>query len=164
MLKDSLGGNARSTLVATVTTSPLSISETISTLRFASRAKLVKTRATVNQLMEAGNVAILQDEIRRLQEKVLDYESGMGGGSIGAGIIPASIFEFSLLSSMQARVAHLDSQLLRSNSTIGNWKLSNAQKGRQLSREKMITRLRDGEVARLKKICAGKSVETDLVF
>lgn len=158
LLKDSLGGNARSTLVATVTASPLCISETISTLRFASRAKLVKTRATVNQLMEASDKSQLQDEIRRLQERISVYEK-MGADANSDSPLPVCKFEFSLLKSMQAKLEHVEYQQARAAATIGNWKLSNAQKDRQISREKMISKLRDSEVERLKGLCESKNVD-----
>ena len=41
LLKDSLGGNSRSTMIATISPSELSYSETLSTLRYIERAKFI---------------------------------------------------------------------------------------------------------------------------
>ncbi|KAJ1561784.1 Kinesin-like protein kif15, partial [Nowakowskiella sp. JEL0078] len=49
LLKDSLGGNAKACMIATVSPSAASMGETMSTLRFASRAQLIKNKATLNQ-------------------------------------------------------------------------------------------------------------------
>jgi hypothetical protein len=72
LLKDSLGGNSKSAMVATMSPSTASLSETLSTLRysyyvlttrFASRAKLVLNRAEMNQSIEASNLSLLQQGI-----------------------------------------------------------------------------------------------------
>jgi hypothetical protein len=60
MLKDSLGGNAKCTMIATVTQNEQALQETLSTLRFASRAKLITNKARVNQSLEATSVLALQ--------------------------------------------------------------------------------------------------------
>ena len=49
LLQDSLGGNARTSLIATVSPSELNLDETLSTLRFACHAKNVKTKPTVTE-------------------------------------------------------------------------------------------------------------------
>lgn len=69
LLRDSLGGNAKTCIIATVSPSEKNISETISTLKFAQRAKCVKNRATIQE-ETSGNVMQLQVEIKRLQEFV----------------------------------------------------------------------------------------------
>jgi kinesin family protein 15 len=48
LLRDSLGGNAKTFIVATISTSILCFQETLSTLNFANRAKMVKVKALVN--------------------------------------------------------------------------------------------------------------------
>lgn len=60
LLKDALGGRSRCTLVACVSPAEKSLEETLSTLKFAQRAKLVRNTATLNELT-TGNVAELQD-------------------------------------------------------------------------------------------------------
>ena len=49
LLRDSLGGNAKTVLIANLSPAEESLAETLSTLKFAARAKLVKNRAMVNE-------------------------------------------------------------------------------------------------------------------
>lgn len=49
LLKDSLGGNSKTFIIATVATSILCFQETLSTLNFANRAKMVKVKALINE-------------------------------------------------------------------------------------------------------------------
>ena len=51
LLRDSLGGNARTTIVANVSASADCLAETISTLKFAQRAKLVRNHATRHEIL-----------------------------------------------------------------------------------------------------------------
>ena len=48
MLKESLTGNSKTTMLATVSPSPKNYAETLSTLRYASSASQIKTKASVN--------------------------------------------------------------------------------------------------------------------
>lgn len=52
LLRDSLGGDSRTCIIANVTSSERSHGETLSTLRFAARAKAVRTRAVQQKVMQ----------------------------------------------------------------------------------------------------------------
>nr|Q9GYZ0.1 RecName: Full=Kinesin-like protein KIF15; AltName: Full=Kinesin-related protein KRP180 [Strongylocentrotus purpuratus]AAG01844.1 kinesin-like protein KRP180 [Strongylocentrotus purpuratus] len=67
LLRDSLGGNAKTYIIANVHPDAKCFGETLSTLKFARRAKMIKNRAVVNEDTQ-GNVMHLQAEIRRLRE------------------------------------------------------------------------------------------------
>jgi len=62
LLKDSLGGNSLTCIVACCSPSSDSVQETISTLQFAARAKFIQNRAVVNE-DTSGTVAALQDTV-----------------------------------------------------------------------------------------------------
>lgn len=85
LLRDSLGGNAKTLIIAAVSPSPLCQAETISTLRFAQRAKQIRNKAVVNKDIQ-GNILELQAEVRRLRHenlrllKARDGQRGGGGG------------------------------------------------------------------------------------
>jgi len=49
LLEDSLGGNCKTTMMAMITPSFISFNESLSTLKFATRAKKIKNDATINQ-------------------------------------------------------------------------------------------------------------------
>ena len=64
LLKESLGGNARTTMLAAVSPSGGHFDETMSTLKYAERAKRVKTKAVVNARVSDENlIAALRDEV-----------------------------------------------------------------------------------------------------
>ncbi|KAK6913625.1 Kinesin motor domain [Dillenia turbinata] len=66
LLQDSLGGNSKTTIIANVSPSICSASETLSTLKFAQRAKLIRNNAKVNE-DASGDVMALQQQIQQLK-------------------------------------------------------------------------------------------------
>ncbi|KKO96998.1 kinesin family member 1/13/14 [Trichoderma harzianum] len=75
LLKDSLGGNSKTAMIACV--APSDYEETLSTLRYADQAKRIRTRAKVNQdhissAERDAQIATMAQEIRMLQISVSD--------------------------------------------------------------------------------------------
>ncbi|XP_061699754.1 kinesin-like protein KIF15 isoform X3 [Syngnathoides biaculeatus] len=70
LLRDSLGGNAKTYIIANVHPGSKCFGETLSTLQFAQRAKLIKNKAIVNEDTQ-GNVRRLQAEIKKLKEQLV---------------------------------------------------------------------------------------------
>ncbi|KAE8731019.1 Phragmoplast orienting kinesin-1 [Hibiscus syriacus] len=66
LLQDSLGGNSKTTIIANVTPSICAANETLSTLKFAQRAKLIQNNAKVNE-DASGDVNALQQQIEQLK-------------------------------------------------------------------------------------------------
>lgn len=66
LLRDSLGGNSRTAVIACVSPSWSCQGESLSTLRFAKRAKMIKNKAIVNQDIH-GSLEDMRAEIKRLQ-------------------------------------------------------------------------------------------------
>lgn len=70
LLQPSLCGNAKMSVVCCITPAERYLEETRSTLQFASRAKLVKTHAVVNEVLdEAAALKRLKKELEELKEK-----------------------------------------------------------------------------------------------
>lgn len=69
ILKNSLGGNSKTLIIANVSPSKLNILETISTLEFAKRAKMMKNEVVVNDSI-SGSVESLQSEILNLKTQL----------------------------------------------------------------------------------------------
>ncbi|KAJ6662766.1 hypothetical protein lerEdw1_010970 [Lerista edwardsae] len=67
ILKDSLGGNAQTVMIACVSPSSSDFDESLTTLNYASRAQNIKNRAVVNCCKEVEHVEELQLQIRNLQ-------------------------------------------------------------------------------------------------
>ena len=79
LLQPSLCGNAKMSIVCCVTPAEKYIEETRSTLQFASRAKMVKTNATVNEILdESEKIRRLTKELNALKEK--QSEGGLSDG------------------------------------------------------------------------------------
>ena len=69
LLKDSLGGNSKTSIIANISPSSCSFSETLSTLKFAQRAKLIRNKAEINE-EASGNIDSLKREICRLEHEI----------------------------------------------------------------------------------------------
>lgn len=71
VLRDSLGGNCKTLMIAAVSPEPAQIAETISTCQFAQRVALVKNAAYINEELEPELViARLKGELKRLREEI----------------------------------------------------------------------------------------------
>ncbi|KAM1066242.1 hypothetical protein ACFX1X_021953 [Malus domestica] len=66
LLQDSLGGNSKTTIISNVSPSICSANETLSTLKFAQRAKLIQNNAKVNE-DASGDTTALQRQIQQLK-------------------------------------------------------------------------------------------------
>lgn len=69
LLQESLGGNAKLAMVCAISPSLSCKSETFSTLRFAQRAKAIKNKAVVNEVMQ-DDVNHLREVIRQLRDEL----------------------------------------------------------------------------------------------
>ncbi|EEE60793.1 hypothetical protein OsJ_14379 [Oryza sativa Japonica Group] len=83
LLQESLGGNAKLAMICAVSPSQSCKSETLSTLRFAQRAKSIKNNAVVNEQKEE-DVNMLREQIRQLKDELHRMKSGGSDGSNGS--------------------------------------------------------------------------------
>ncbi|OWP01733.1 hypothetical protein B2J93_2325 [Marssonina coronariae] len=79
LLKDSLGGNSMTAMIAAVSPADINFDETLSTLRYADSAKRIKNHAVVNEDANARMIRELKEELESLRSKL----SGGGGGGSG---------------------------------------------------------------------------------
>ncbi|XP_023809029.1 kinesin-like protein KIF13B isoform X1 [Oryzias latipes] len=75
LLKDSLGGNSRTAMVATISPAADNYDETLSTLRYADRAKNIINHAVVNEDPNARIIRELREEVEKLREQLTVAES-----------------------------------------------------------------------------------------
>ncbi|KAL0390706.1 UNVERIFIED_CONTAM: Kinesin-like protein KIN-12E [Sesamum calycinum] len=78
--QDSLGGNAKTTIIANISPSSCCSLETLSTLKFAQRAKFIKNHAIVNE-DASGDVLALRLENQNLKKEVSRLRSLLDGGA-----------------------------------------------------------------------------------
>lgn len=76
LLKDSLGGNSKTTMVATVSPHHLNFDETTQTLRYASRAKQIVSRVSVNEDPQITCIRLLTEKVKRLQASLSGDKNG----------------------------------------------------------------------------------------
>lgn len=71
ILRDSLGGNCKTVMVANVTPEPTQLEESISTCRFAQRVAMISNRVQVNEELDPASVIKrLKQENRELKEEI----------------------------------------------------------------------------------------------
>uniref|UniRef100_A0ABM5FB14 Kinesin-like protein KIF13B isoform X2 n=1 Tax=Pogona vitticeps TaxID=103695 RepID=A0ABM5FB14_9SAUR len=75
LLKDSLGGNSKTAMVATVSPAADNYDETLSTLRYADRAKNIVNHAVVNEDPNARIIRELREEVEKLKEQLTKAEA-----------------------------------------------------------------------------------------
>ncbi|KAK6634282.1 hypothetical protein RUM44_004893 [Polyplax serrata] len=68
LLQDSLGGNSRTLMIANIDPASYNLEETLTTLRYAHRAKSIKNKPRVNEDPKDTLMRKLKDEIAHLQE------------------------------------------------------------------------------------------------
>ncbi|XP_035239467.1 kinesin-like protein KIF1B isoform X6 [Anguilla anguilla] len=68
LLRENLGGNSRTAMVAALSPADINYDETLSTLRYADRAKQIKCNAVINEDPNAKLVRELKDEVFRLKD------------------------------------------------------------------------------------------------
>ncbi|SCV69289.1 BQ2448_2309 [Microbotryum intermedium] len=86
LLQDSLGGNAHTMMIACVSPTELNLNESLSTVKYANRARNIKNRAEVNQI-EAGwdDVEYLQRTLIKLRAELALLKSGAPPPTVDAG-------------------------------------------------------------------------------
>ncbi|KAJ2898118.1 kinesin-II 85 kDa subunit [Zalerion maritima] len=77
LLKDSLGGNSMTAMIAAISPADINFDETLSTLRYADSAKRIKNHAVINEDANARMIRELKEELAQLRSK-------LGGGGAGS--------------------------------------------------------------------------------
>ena len=78
LLKDSLGGNSMTAMIAAISPADINYDETLSTLRYADSAKRIKNHAVINEDANARMIRELKEELALLRSK-------LGGGAAPGG-------------------------------------------------------------------------------
>ncbi|XP_044069186.1 uncharacterized protein kif16bb [Siniperca chuatsi] len=85
LLKDSLGGNSMTTMIATVSPADVNYGETLSTLRYASRTKNIVNSPTVNEDGSVKVIRELQAEVARLR-RLLEEANQVSRGELSSSV------------------------------------------------------------------------------
>ncbi|KAF8455639.1 hypothetical protein BGX38DRAFT_1249062 [Terfezia claveryi] len=134
LLKDSLGGNSMTAMIAAISPADINWDETLSTLRYADSAKRIKNHAVVNEDPNAKMIRELKEELEQLRAKL----------SGGAGSLPEENY---------APDVPLEKQIVTITAPDGTVKkVSKAEIAEQLqSSEKLLTEIKTTWEERLEK-------------
>eukprot|EP00923_Selenidium_pygospionis_P029390 GHVN01052374.1.p1 GENE.GHVN01052374.1~~GHVN01052374.1.p1 ORF type:complete len:680 (+),score=85.29 GHVN01052374.1:974-3013(+) len=144
LLRDSFGGNAKTLLIANITLSGQNVSETISTLKFAQRAKLIRNKAVLNAAVE-GTIDELKAEVTRLRAQTL-----AGGPDTKGGMLVDMALQ-------RQREVERNYEAL----SVLHKRLEEAceKKDKQIQAERLIVKLRDNALRQLRD---GASTQSEL--
>lgn len=78
LLQDSLGGNSITLMIACVSPADYNLEETLSTLRYADRARRIKNKPIVNQDPRAAEIARLKQQMQELRLELLTQAENGG--------------------------------------------------------------------------------------
>ncbi|PSR91995.1 hypothetical protein BD289DRAFT_452028 [Coniella lustricola] len=134
LLKDSLGGNSMTAMIAAISPADINYDETLSTLRYADSAKRIKNHAVVNEDANARMVRELKEELALLRSKLGGGAAGGAGGAGGVGVPADEVY---------AEGTPLEKQMVTITSSDGSQKkVSKAEIAEQLSQsEKLLSDL-----------------------
>ncbi|CAI4215297.1 unnamed protein product [Parascedosporium putredinis] len=132
LLKDSLGGNSMTAMIAAISPADINYDETLSTLRYADSAKRIKNHAVINEDANARMIRELKEELALLRSKL--GGGGSGGGGAGGTVPPEEIY---------AEGTPLEKQFVTITTADGtSKKVSKAEIAEQLTQsEKLLTDL-----------------------
>jgi kinesin family protein 3/17 len=88
LLQDSLGGNTKTLMVAAISPADYNFDETMSTLRYANRAKNIKNKPKINEDPKDTMIREFKAEIERLR-KLLEEQASLvaAGGGLSAEMV-----------------------------------------------------------------------------
>ena len=78
LLQDSLGGNTKTVMIAACSPADYNYEETLSTLRYAARAKAIKNKPKVNEDPKDALLKQYEIEILKLKEMLKNMNNGQG--------------------------------------------------------------------------------------
>jgi kinesin family protein 3/17 len=87
LLQDSLGGNTKTVMVAAISPADYNYDETLSTLRYANRAKNIKNKPIINEDPKDAMLREYKEEIEKLRQML----EAQAGGLLPAGMMPGNL-------------------------------------------------------------------------
>lgn len=90
LLQDSLGGSAKTMMVAAISPADYNYEETLSTLRYANRAKNIKNKPKINEDPKDTMIREFKAEIERLKSMLMQQNPGMLLAQLGVAAPPTA--------------------------------------------------------------------------
>lgn len=136
LLKDSIGGNSKTVMIATVSPADIHYGETLSTLRYASRARKIVNKPVVNEDPNVKIIRELRAEIEKLQKQLGSHAKNNSSNSI-------------LEASANAMEAKLKENEQKADQLTKHW-LQKTHDAQKIFKEKCMSLSRQGKQTVLK--------------
>ena len=81
LLQNALGGNSKTIMICALSPADTNYEETLSTLRYADRAKKIQNKAVVNESPQDKLIRELKEENEKLKKELALRGGGGGGGA-----------------------------------------------------------------------------------
>jgi kinesin family member 13 len=140
LLKDSLGGNSRTIMLATLSPAEDNFEETLSTLRYADRAKRITNHAVVNEDPNARLIRELKAEVERLKSMLLQ-------SSTNAQLSPSQVVLQDATSVRLAEEMAATEQLMEAMSLTRDQKLALTERRQEERRQQLESLVGNNEEA-----------------
>ncbi|XP_065566574.1 kinesin-like protein KIF28P isoform X2 [Artemia franciscana] len=131
LLMNALGGNSRTVMIATISPSDFNYEETLSTLRYADRAKKIKTKAVINEDPTAKLIRDLKTENEQLKKQFL--KGPVDDSHVAKG---KPLNDQEMLNLRKQWEADMKAQLKENELEAEKWKKSLEEKLKQANEEK----------------------------
>eukprot|EP00056_Hartaetosiga_gracilis_P010713 m.159594 g.159594 ORF g.159594 m.159594 type:complete len:2077 (-) comp13373_c1_seq2:127-6357(-) len=76
LLQDSLGGNSRTLMIACISPSDSDLMETLSTLKYANRARNIRNTVVINQDSASREIQFLREQMNKMSLELMEYRQG----------------------------------------------------------------------------------------
>jgi kinesin family protein 15 len=120
LLRDSLGGNAKTTVIVNIHPNAEFVNDTVSTLAFAVNCKKVKNTAHVNEAISSEDIEAWKAEIKRLREENLQLKDELEKTRHSLSPYPSTINVSEESHIYQSTVKPLDDLLARTQALAGD--------------------------------------------
>ncbi|XP_061718950.1 kinesin-like protein unc-104 isoform X4 [Cydia pomonella] len=150
LLRENLGGNSKTAMIAAISPADINYDETLSTLRYADRAKQIVCKAVVNEDANAKLIRELKEEILKLRELLkaegIEVEEGPDGRVVYEKKDPPTTEENASPQRKKSEAEVLSPKLSRAATTIAEEAVDQLQ-----ASEKLIAELNETWEEKLKR-------------
>jgi hypothetical protein len=157
VLQDSLGGNSKTLVIACVSPADTNFQETLSTLKYANRARNIKNKAVINRDAHSAQIDNLMGQIKALKLALVSQAAGVEGADVAELLqnLASPVTQGGV--DWEARSRESEAELKRVTE-----ELKEAKRKLSTVNEKTISIAAERDVLRLKLANAGISVSENL--
>ena len=161
LLQDSLGGNTKTVMIANIGPADYNYDETLSTLRYANRAKNIKNKPRINEDPKDAMIRQFQEEIEKLKKQLADSAGGdLGDGVAGDGVGGVKkvekvikIFDEKRLKELQEKT-HKEKEEIRLKAEKERQEIENVKMKNEEEKKKLLDKLKEKEEEQQKALDA----------